>query len=722
MAALRSEKLEALIKLYEEYVGRCDRGGMVGPTQNMSSATKDERIARYKEERRRQLAAQFGPRDSHQQPLGAIRSTRASRLRTQANSESIKGSKDLSSKDVDSPTYFPKSRLIKPSSPQLPDVSIESYQKKCTMVSPNVGGVCSPRGAKKPSATTTPPSSSPIPRSAQLVKRASLHERESSPVSAIPLSQSPREPTNGISCSSPSISSTTISSGNVTPLRVSTLLITGRQSPPSSPSPTRHPSILKKSSIEEVQVSSNLTAPVSILKRKTSGDTTNSARCHSPLRFSPNTVDKKGRGILKKHRSLDETQVINGNLEVTNGVHDTDEPRPILKGQPRRCSLEEVVKRTLSPEPQGILKRKASREETEVPTENILHPHGILKKKSSVTEEPAYESLDCPRPILKKKSSSEEEEYIKSILKVSSRKSLEGDDAEQKKEDIKPILKHSDEVVLRPKKTNSEKRVTSLDLSLFCRPGSGGEGRPPSVAERVNGLEILLNIKKDELSMRMEEGDGNTTLVRRGSVNERASLFNQIDEKEKAEAEASKTRRTLRGPRNRSRTEEGSRFRTQPVTFDEVEQAKRNNDPDCEDPSNLSLAQRVKLFSSLHSTEKLNSGGTTPVAVTPPQPAPRKLLSSPLMSGVLVEGLMKNLAGKDGAPVKIRIGRSDESAEDSSSSESSDSEVDGEIGDGACRRLLGGGETVGFRRREESSSEEASSGGREVQDILRRQT
>ena len=50
-----------------------------------STAAKEERIARYKEERRRQLAAQFGPRDNHQPP-GAIRSTRASRLRTLANS------------------------------------------------------------------------------------------------------------------------------------------------------------------------------------------------------------------------------------------------------------------------------------------------------------------------------------------------------------------------------------------------------------------------------------------------------------------------------------------------------------------------------------------------------------------------------------------------------------------------------------------------------------
>lgn len=78
------------------------------------------------------------------------------------------------------------------------------------------------------------------------------------------------------------------------------------------------------------------------------------------------------------------------------------------------------------------------------------------------------------------------------------------DEPELKREDIRPILKHPEDspVVLRPKKTNPEKRVTSLDLSLFSRPGSGGEGRPFSVAERVNGLETLLSIKKDDFSLR----------------------------------------------------------------------------------------------------------------------------------------------------------------------------------------------------------------------------
>ena len=40
------------------------------------------------------------------------------------------------------------------------------------------------------------------------------------------------------------------------------------------------------------------------------------ARCASPVRFSPSVVEKKGRGILKKHRSLDEPQAELHNLQV----------------------------------------------------------------------------------------------------------------------------------------------------------------------------------------------------------------------------------------------------------------------------------------------------------------------------------------------------------------------------------------------------------------------
>ncbi|BET02922.1 Hypothetical protein NTJ_15740 [Nesidiocoris tenuis] len=605
----------------------------------------------------------------------------------------------------------------------------DSYQKKSAMVSSNVGSLCSPRGTKKPNSTQSPASSSPIPRSALLVKRASLHERESTPAAT----------------STPTHQKETASLGNgpsslpaAQPLRMTALLASGgRMTSPQSPTPTRMSSILKRSSLEEPMPAPSLlpslTIPVSILKRKTIGEGSTSNHCHSPLRFSPNTVDRKGRGILKKHRSLDETQVANGNLELTNGVHDLDERRPILKAQTRRCSLEEVVKRTLSPEPQGILKRKTSSDETELPTDLFHTPHGILKKPS-VTEEPLLEALDCPRPILKKKSSSEEEEFpVKPILKVSSRKSIE-DEAELTRDDIKPILKHPEDspgVVRRPKKSAgaAEKRVMSLDLSLFARPSSGGEGRPLSVAERVNGLESLLAIKRDDYSLRMEEGDGSSEvgLVRRGSVTERATIFNQLDQKEKAAADAAKSRRTLRGTRSRSRAEAGSRFCTQPVTLDEVEQAKRNNDPDCEDdPSNLSLAQRVKLFSSLHSSDVEKSTKTTPTS-SPNQPA-RKLVSTPIMSGVLVEGLLKNLAAKDGAPpVKLRssvpASLGSVGAGDSSSAESSDSEdecvsVNGGAGGVASseRPLLG--VCVGL----EPSSEEGSPSGRETRDILSRQT
>nr|XP_012149417.1 PREDICTED: supervillin isoform X3 [Megachile rotundata] len=203
----------------------------------------------------------------------------------------------------------------------------------------------------------------------------------------------------------------------------------------------RKSSILKKSNDEHCHDGSLSLqhTPVSILKHKMSENEMNqnlSSSTHTvlPVTFSPSVVEPthKRHGILKKRSSLDESEILrrrscSPDISFADNIY--SEFRPILKNQ-RRSSLEEIIKRDQSPDPQptSILKRKSSREDDREDRQIAsLEPQGILKRKSinslrsnnvnhhvtittDATSVSGPEILDSSevRPILKKKHSREE--------------------------------------------------------------------------------------------------------------------------------------------------------------------------------------------------------------------------------------------------------------------------------------------------------------------------
>ncbi|CAG9856246.1 unnamed protein product [Phyllotreta striolata] len=197
-------------------------------------------------------------------------------------------------------------------------------------------------------------------------------------------------------------------------------------------------SILKKNSSDEIPVivadasSAAVVGPVSILKRKASQDT-KLEHHHStntpPVTFSPSVLepssDRRKQGILKKRRSLDESSVLRHRSCSPDKT--AADSRSILKNQ-RRSSLEEL-RRTRSPDLHGILKHRQPNYDYD--DHSLDSPQSILKRRSGGSgggggsphvsiatavilaaaggaEMVLNSDGESVRPILKKKSSCEE--------------------------------------------------------------------------------------------------------------------------------------------------------------------------------------------------------------------------------------------------------------------------------------------------------------------------
>lgn len=381
-------------------------------------------------------------------------------------------------------------------------------------------------------------------------------------------------------------------------------------------------SILKKKFIDEPYIdvihSSPISAPVSILKRKVSQDEFRSQGCtpptHTPpVTFSPNVVDpatnRKKQGILKKRRSLDEAQVLRHRSCSPNGKSDS---RSILKNQ-RRSSLEELV-RTQSPEAglHGILKRRASRHDDEIdPPINSPEPHGILKRKSGTNSagsnspsphisiatavilaaaggaEIVLESLDAVKPILKKKSFSDEQpsgdyaanEVPRPILKKKS--STDTDDYDDKPK--RPILKN----------TKSSFEETEKFYQKSGDDSSECEVRPilKQSSSRENSPRPRLSFYSDDFSeSTSENGNGNYRQQQRSRrihvvcsdfINKNSMGFPKDEDRDLHKPRPlsvcdmvlniEKRLSTGAIPKKSTPKRHGERYRTQPVTYHELE-------------------------------------------------------------------------------------------------------------------------------------------------------
>ncbi|XP_033229897.1 supervillin-like isoform X2 [Belonocnema kinseyi] len=291
-------------------------------------------------------------------------------------------------------------------------------------------------------------------------------------------------------------------------------------------------SILKKSS-EDYHLENppnRQQSPVSILKHKTTdGDgkdfSVDTSHVALPVTFSPSVIEPlhKRHGILKKRSSLDESEIMRRRScspDVSLTKSNSSESRPILKTQ-RRSSLDEIVKRAQSPDPYptSILKRKSSREEENEDRQLSPERQGILKRKFSnysnknnasqhvnisLMSSVGKEDNSEVRPILKKKHSREEYSLIdpppqepRPILKKKSSTESDEHDEKPKKTILKCSRKNSQEDPNSESDLTSPKKLSALKSRALHRKFdvSYEEGVKPILKQTRQRLNFCDNVE-----------------------------------------------------------------------------------------------------------------------------------------------------------------------------------------------------------------------------------
>ncbi|XP_039285134.1 supervillin isoform X3 [Nilaparvata lugens] len=215
-------------------------------------------------------------------------------------------------------------------------------------------------------------------------------------------------------------------------------------------------------------------------------------------------------------------------------------------------------------------------------------------------------------------------------------------------------------------------KSTDLSSDVCVKSSDLSSAVPHNMAddecEAVSSAVTQANMADDD----SEAAACNGGLVRSKSVSARASMF---EAQMKQAVEENKPRRFNKGSINRRSNQEGfARFATQPVTFDEVEEARRQNkdaqggggvqggegEGEEADPSKLTLAERVKLFSQQKSeapsapllarsrSARFKTQPITGDEVTTAKGIVNKPRISKSTSGILVSGILKNIAVKSG--------------------------------------------------------------------------
>ncbi|CAB3384473.1 Hypothetical predicted protein [Cloeon dipterum] len=330
-------------------------------------------------------------------------------------------------------------------------------------------------------------------------------------------------------------------------------------------------------------------APKKILAPNNSSEKSSAGNSAANSRQSP--VKERKTSILKK-KSID----------------DATGPVSILKHEVASSVQPSVSVKAPSPRPQSILKKKSSVDEPSCEErsgeEFEDEPQGILKRKSSTSNKGKMHT------ILKKKSS---EELLPEDS--SGRRSAEGDESNYSSANSSPVRRSPsvkvEEGVIR----------NQVNLTLRFNQQADQEDGPFESA--------CLSASEDENS-------------RRGpSVSERAQLFMRLQEMHRLPSNdtpsTSKGFATSSGddlpPMVTTRRERAKRFSTQPVTSEEVDEAKSqisvgpepisiptpatmtgDSDDEEEEPSSLSLAERVRLF-----TQKIEQQNRQPKEGQPVQ-------------------------------------------------------------------------------------------------------